>query len=100
MNLSEAGFVILHSALDGNQNCSVHLFKPSHIQYQIKPRNEKLCTPYVRIMKIHGCVIFFTAPLPGKINANKDHILSKSLARQQWWTESNDFHLCSASPGV
>lgn len=31
MNLGEAGFVILHSAPNENQNCSVHLFKPSHL---------------------------------------------------------------------
>lgn len=31
MNLGEAGFVILHSAPNGNQNFQVHLFKPSRL---------------------------------------------------------------------
>lgn len=49
----------------------------------------------------HGSVIFFTAHLPGKINANKNHILPKSLAMQQWWIGSNvDFHLCEYNTGV
>lgn len=37
---------------------------------------------------------FFTAPLAGKINANKNCILPKSLARQLEWIGSNVDFIC------